>query len=85
MKLRAINYDDKENIEDVTVTMSLKEALALVAIAGKLNGHAINRLGLNDEGDSLYQCLSSVLEMNLDEDYDKALPNFGDLKDLNSF
>jgi hypothetical protein len=83
MKLRAVSYDDKEDIEEVTVTMNLKEVLALVAVAGKFNGHALAKLGLVGEKDSLYYCLNSVLEMNFDEDLEDIIPKFGGLEDLN--
>ncbi len=61
MKIRQINYAEIEDteIEDITVTMSLAEAIALVNIVGKLNGHAEQKLQLNFD-DSLHDALNGV-------------------------
>lgn len=74
MKLRQINYqeDDDENIRDVTVTMTFNEAVALVNLAGQLNGPAQKRLKLSDQ-DSLYDTLTGVFN----QCYEDGAPNLG--------
>lgn len=64
MKLRNIEYNDHEEPKEITVTMSMAEAIALVNIAGKLNGHAEKKLGLSGGDDSLYICLADVMNMH---------------------
>ena len=79
MKLRQVNYTEHEGIKDVTVTLTFNEALAIVNIAGKLNGIAQRKLNLGDS-DSLYETLSGVFNTQFEEGY----PELGiDLKTLN--
>lgn len=80
MKLRRIDYDDRQELSEVTVTMTRAEAIALVNIAGKLNGYAQKKLGLEDGIDSLYDCLSGVFNGESED----GAPSLGiDLKTLN--
>lgn len=41
----------------VSVSMSIEEAVAIAAIFGKLNGHALDKLGLSTRGSGIYDCL----------------------------
>jgi hypothetical protein len=81
MKIRQINYDrlDDDRFEDVTVTMTYNEAVALVNIAGLLNGIALQKLGLCTN-ESLYDALSGVFNQFSDD----GAPNLRlDLKTIN--
>jgi hypothetical protein len=70
VKIRQINYDEVEDeqIKDITVTMTFNEAVALVNLAGQLNGHALKRLGLQD-GESLYDALDGVFNQHFEDGY----------------
>jgi len=59
MKLDKITFDSNEEINTVGVTMSAAEARGLFALAGKLNGHAKDKLGLGI-GEGYYDCLEIV-------------------------
>jgi len=83
MKVRQVNYNDDEEIETLVVSMSLREAAAIQAIAGKLNGHAERRLGLRDD-DSLYTAISTVFNGHWDEGYPPDAPHILDLALLNN-
>ena len=79
MKLREIKYNDHEEPKEFTVTMSAAEAIALVNIAGKLNGIANRKLGLEDD-DSLYDCLANTMNMH----YEDGAPDLHfDLRSIN--
>lgn len=69
MKLVRIDYDDKEQFDQITVKMSRQEAAGLVNLLGKLNGHAQTKLDIDSE---MYDCLSSVFNMH-EED---GAPNY---------
>lgn len=82
MKICSITYDDTETIDTITVTMNLREATALHAIAGKLNGHACRRLGLEGH-DSLYDTLADVFNGHYDDGRPPGAPRITDLGSLN--
>lgn len=82
MKVRQINYNDDAEIETLVVSMSLREAAAIQAIAGKLNVHAERRLGLSGE-DSLYDAISTVFNGHWDDGVPPDGPRFIDLASLN--
>lgn len=73
MIVKQINYNDDEQIEDITVRMSYKEALALVNVAGKLNGYAQSRLNIHNDSDSLYDALANVFTAH----YEDGHPDLG--------
>lgn len=83
MKLRSITYTEDETIETITVTMSLAEAAALQALAGKLNGYAHRRLGLHGD-DSLYDCLTDVFVKHYEDGRPDGGPVLPDLADINT-
>lgn len=74
MKLVQVNYQDSEDqqIKDVTVKMTVNEALAIVNIAGRLNGHAQKKLRL-EAGESIYDCLDQLFNAHYEDGY----PNLG--------
>jgi hypothetical protein len=82
MKIRQINYDQKDDaeIKDITVTMTLNEAVALVNLAGKLNGTAQRKLQLGPD-ESLYDALNGVFNQH----YEDGVPELNgiDLKAIN--
>lgn len=59
MKLDKITFNNSEEIDTVSVTMSAAEARGLLALSGKLNDYAHDKLGLQD-GDGYYDCLAFV-------------------------
>lgn len=59
MKLRAVTYNDDEELDSIDVRMTAGEALALFMIAGQLTGNAHRKLGLRDD-ESLYDVLAGV-------------------------
>lgn len=61
MKVKAVTYTDDEEIETITVVMTLSEAAAIHAISGRLTGYAERRLGLKTS-DSLYGALSTLFD-----------------------
>lgn len=82
MKLRSITYTEDETIETITVTMSLAEAAALHALAGKLNGYAHRKLKLSDD-ESLYECLADVFVKHYENGRPDGGPVLPDLAVLN--
>jgi hypothetical protein len=82
VKIRQVNYNDEQEIETLIVSMSLREAAAIQAIAGKLNGHAEQRLGLEGD-DSLYNAISIVFNGHWDEGVPPDGPRLTDLASLN--
>lgn len=79
MKLLRIDYDDDEEIKDISVNMTFNEAVALVNVAGKLNGIAEQKLGLNND-ESLFDCLSSVFNKEFEDGApDKHITSLDDL------
>ena len=51
MKVRGITYTEDEEIDAITVQMSEREAAAILALAGKLNGLGQQALGLGTDDD----------------------------------
>ena len=82
VKLRQVNYNDGQEIESITVTMSLAEAAAIAAIAGKLNGHAWNRLGLSGD-DSLSNVIGFVFNAHYEHGRPDKAPVLTDLRSIN--
>lgn len=80
MKVRQVNYNGSIlDIEDVTVTLSFKEAVALVNLSGKFNGRANTKLDLVGD-DSLYEALTDMFNRH----YDDGAPDLHiDIKTLN--
>lgn len=72
MKVIQVNYDDNEDIKDITVKMSNAEAAAIAHLAGQMNGHAHDNLKLKGE-DSLYEALTDVFNRH----YEDGVPNLG--------
>lgn len=94
MKIKAVTYTDDEELETITVVMSLREATALHAIAGKLNWHAQSKLGLvptwgdgtaaaSPEGDdSLYDAIDRLFNGHWEDGEPPNTPKI-DLETLN--
>lgn len=61
MKLVRIDYDFKEQLENITVKMSRNEAIGLINLLGNLNGYAHDKLKIDSD---MYDCLSSVFNMH---------------------
>lgn len=61
MKVVRVDYDSKEQLDQITVKMSRNEAIGLVNLLGNLNGYAHTKLKI-DSG--MYDCLSSVFNMH---------------------
>lgn len=61
MKLVRVDYDSREQPDQITVRMSRKEAIGLVNLLGNLNRYAHDRLKIDS---SMYDCLSSVFNMH---------------------
>jgi hypothetical protein len=81
MRVQQINYEDTDDgeVKDITVIMTRNEAIALVNLAGKLNGHAQQKLGLSRD-ESLFDALDGVFNQH----YEAGAPDLRiDLKTIN--
>jgi hypothetical protein len=45
MKVTAVTMDAEQELETISVVMTIEEASAIVGLFGQLNGHAHNKLG----------------------------------------
>ncbi len=69
MKLNNIEFDDDEGIKNVTVTMTLQEALWIGKLAGKQKGASPHN--------TIYECLSgAVFDRFWEGGVDEALREF---------
>lgn len=82
MKLNKLTFDDDENPETVTVTMTVAEAAAIAAVFGKFNYYALNRLGISDDR-GIYGCLSGLFNSWYEDGIHDVLRLHCDLADLN--
>lgn len=72
MRVTQVNYDENTEIEQIGVVMSRAEAIALVNLAGVLNGHAHEKLNLQVP-DNLYNALADLFNSH----YEDGVPSLG--------
>jgi hypothetical protein len=81
VKVRGITYTEDEEIDTITVTMSEREAAAIMAIAGKLNDQGQRSLGLDVGRDDLYRTLAIMFNGH----YEDGHPAWGPYIDKTIF
>lgn len=78
MKLVRVDYDSKEQFENITVKMSREEAAGLVNLLGKINGYGQKKLQIDSD---MFDCLSSVFNMHEEDGAPRYKFNLEDLND----
>lgn len=79
--VKQINLNDGE-IEDITVTLTMKEAAAILAIFGKMNYHAQLKLGIASINYGIYDALADVFNRFYEDGVDEVC-RIGDISNLN--
>lgn len=75
MKIRALTFDDDEKLEDVTATLTAKEAVYIAKLLGRRNGIESEEFmpGGAEVNSSIYDCLSGgVFNLLYDDGVNEA-------------
>lgn len=66
MRAISVHYDDQEELKSIDLNITVSEALALVNLLGKMNGHAHKKLKIDSD---MYDCLSTIFNRHDDDGY----------------